>query len=56
MHLQPICLALTIVNSKMISGELLGPADLLEAQTLYIHETTKIIMIGEYKHLVLATF
>ena len=34
----PIRLALTIINPKMIPGELLGPTDLPGAQTLCIHE------------------
>ena len=33
-----ICLALTIIDTKMILRKLLGPTDLPGAQTLYIHE------------------
>ena len=40
----------------MIYGELLGLADLPGAQTFYIYETTKVIVIVEYKHLVFPIF
>ena len=52
----PICLALTIINPKIIPGELLGPTDLPRAQTLHIHETAEVVVIGEHKNFVLATF
>ena len=51
-----ICFALAVVNSKMVLGELLGPADLSRAQTLYIYEATKIVMVYKDKHLVFAIF
>ena len=51
-----ICFALAVVDLKMVSGELLGPADLSGAQTLRIHETTKVVVVCEDEHLVLATF
>ena len=40
----------------MVSGELLGPADLSGAQTLRIHEATKVVVVCEDEHLVLAIF
>ena len=40
----------------MVSGELLGPADLSGAQTLCIHEVIKVFVVYEDKHFVLATF
>ena len=40
----------------MVSRELLGPSDLFGAQTLYIYETTEIIMVRKDKNLVLAAF
>ena len=52
----PICLALTIINPKMIPGELLGPTDLAGAQALRIHETTKVVVIGKHEDFVLAAF
>ena len=52
----PICLTLTKVNPKMILENLLSLANLPEAQTLCIHEITKVVVIGEHNHLVLAIF
>ena len=40
----------------MISEELLGPTNLPITQILYVYKATKVIMIGEYKNFVLATF
>ena len=51
-----ICLALAIINLKLITGKLLSPADLSRAQGLCIHETTKIVVICEDKYLMFATF
>ena len=51
-----ICFALAVVDSKMVSGELLGPADLSGAQTLRTYEATKVVVVCEDKYLVLATF
>ena len=41
---------------KIVLEELLGLADLSGAQTLRIHEATKVVVVCEDKHLVLATF
>ena len=51
-----ICFVLAVVDSKIVSGEFLGPADLSKAQTLYIHEAIKVVVVCEDKHLVFATF
>ena len=51
-----ICLALMIINPKMIPEKLLGPMDLAGAQVLCIHETTKVVVIGKHKDFVLAAF
>ena len=40
----------------MVSRELLGPANLLGAQILCIHETTEVIVVRKDKNLMLATF
>ena len=40
----------------MVSGELLGPADLSRAQTLCIYETTEVIMVRKDENLMLAAF
>ena len=52
----PICLALTIINPKMIPEEFLGPTDLPGAQTFRIYKTAKVVVIGEHENFVLATF
>ena len=44
---------MTIVDSEMVLGELLGPADLSRAQTLYIHEMTEVIIFRKDKNLML---
>ena len=51
-----ISLALTIVDLEVVAREFLGPANLSEAQTLHLYESAKIVMVGEYKHLMLALF
>ena len=40
----------------MVSKEFLGPIDLLKAQTLCIHETTKVMMICKDENLIFAAF
>ena len=35
-----ISLVLAIIDAEMVAGELLGPADLAQAQTFRIHELT----------------
>ena len=51
-----ISLALMIVNLKVVTRELFGPAKLPGAQTLYVHEPTEVIVVSEYKHLMLRPF
>ena len=51
-----ICFALAVIDSEVVPGELLGPANLPGAQALGIHETAKVIMIGENEDFVLAAF
>ena len=51
-----ICLALAIINLKMVSQEPLGLADLSRAQTLCIYETTEVIMGYKDENLMLAAF
>ena len=57
---QSICsriyFALAIINLEMILKELLGSTGLSKAQTLYIHEATKVLMIYKDGHFVFATF
>ena len=40
----------------MVMRELLGPVDLSGAQTLCVHEPAEVVVVGEYKDLVFATF
>ena len=57
---QSICscirLALAIIDSKVITRELLGPTDLSRAQALRIYELTEVIVVCEDKDLMLAAF
>ena len=39
----------------MVLKKLLDPEDLSGAQTYYIHEATKVIIVCENKHLILVT-
>ena len=48
--------SLTVFNSKMVSRELLGPADLTRAQAFHIYKSTEVIMVSENKDLVFAAF
>ena len=41
---------------EIILRELLGPTDLLEAQTLYIYKTIEVIIICENENLMLTAF
>ena len=45
-----------VVDLKMVSEELLGPADLSGAQTLYIYKAIKVVVVYEDQHLMLAIF
>ena len=51
-----ICLTLAIVDSEMVSRELLGPADLSRAQVFHIHETTEVIVVHKDENLILTAF
>ena len=51
-----VSLALTLVNLEVVTRELLGPADLSGAQTLCVHKLAEVVVIGEYKHLMLGVF
>ena len=51
-----VSLAVTIVNLKVVARELLGPVDLSRAQVLCLHESTEVVVVGEYKHLMLKPF
>ena len=49
-------LALMIVNLEVVTRELLGLADLSGAQTLCVHKSAEVVVVGEYKHLMLGIF
>ena len=51
-----VSLALTIVNLEVVTRELLGLADLSGAQTVCVHEPAEVVVVGEYKHLMLGAF
>ncbi len=48
--------SLTIIDSKVVSRKLLGPADLARAQTLGIYELMEVVMVSDNKDFVFATF
>ncbi len=49
-----IRLSLIIIDSEMISRELLGTTDLIRAQAFRIHESTEVIMVSKDKDLTFA--
>ena len=51
-----IYIILIIINSKMITKELLIPTDLKKAQTFYIYELLKIIIVGKNENLMFIVF
>ncbi len=51
-----ISLFLIIINSEVVSRELLGLADLTRAQAFRIHKSTEVIMVSKDEDLVFAAF
>ena len=51
-----VCLALSVINPKVVTREFLSLADLFQAQTLCVYELAEVVMIGEYQHLILRLF
>ncbi len=49
-----ISLSLTIIDSEVVSKELLGLADLTRAQAFRIHESTEVIMVSKDEDLIFA--
>ncbi len=49
-----ISFSLMIIDSEVVSRELLGLADLTRAQAFCIHELTKVIMVSKDKDFVFA--
>ena len=51
-----IILALSIINTKLVTKKLLIPTELSEAQVFCIYETAKVFLVCENKHFIFATF
>lgn len=51
-----IGLFLTIINSKVVLKEFLGPLNLTRAQALCIYKVTKVVVIDEPKDVIFAAF
>ncbi len=51
-----ISLFLTIIDSEVVSKELLGPANLTKTQAFCIYKSTEIIIVSKDKDLVFAAF
>ncbi len=49
-----ISFSLTIIDSEVVSRELLGPADLTRAQAFHIHESTEVIIVSKDEDLIFA--
>ena len=47
-----VSLALTIVDLKVITRELLGPADLSGAQTLRVHEPAEVVVVDKHENFI----
>ena len=45
-----VSLALKIVDSEVVTKELLGPADLSGAQTLRVHEPAEVVVVGKHEN------
>ncbi len=51
-----ISFPLAIANPEVIPGVFLGPTDLPRTQALGIHESAKIVVVGEDQNLIFAAF
>lgn len=51
-----IYFALTIIDPKIVLKKFLGLPDLIKAQTLYIYEPTKIVVVDQDKNFMLIAF
>ena len=47
----PVSLALTIVDLEVVIRELLGLADLSEAQTFHVHEPAEVVVVGKHENI-----
>ena len=48
-----ISLALTIVDSEVVTQEFLSPIDLLGSQTFHVHELSEVVIVGKHKDFIL---
>ena len=48
-----VSFALTIIDLEVVTRECLGPADLSGAQTLCIHESSEVVIVGKHKDFML---
>ena len=44
-----VSFALTIIDSEVVTREFLGPANLFGAQTLRIHESSEVVIVGKHE-------
>ena len=44
-----VSLALVIIDLEVVMREFLSPADLFGAQTLCVHESSEVVMVGKHK-------
>ena len=51
-----ITFLLTIINPEVVIREFLGPTNLFGAQALCVHESAEVVVVNEYKHLILRVF
>ena len=51
-----VSLALTIVDLEVMVREFLGPTNLSRAQALCFYEPLEVVVVGEYKHLIVRPF
>ena len=45
-----VSFALTIIDLEVVTREFLSPADLPGAQTLRIHESSEVVMVGKHEN------
>ena len=48
-----VCLALAVIDSKVVTRKFLSSTDLSRAQTLYVNELLEIVMVGKYEDFML---
>ena len=51
-----VCLILGVIGPEVVIRKFLSLADLSEAQTLCVYKLVKVVVVGEYKHLILKLF